>query len=221
MVSLTEGLPPEIASRLAPEWHQNESRYWETRESLLPQYQGQWIGFADGEVVASGDSPVEVLHAARESSPHPYVICVGHEEEPCRMRRAVFRYDSSYRGEPLPVIDAEFRRHLDSQGVVMRDVIPDTGADATALPWSDCQQLQLDPVDAVPGLMGGVGGSSASTIVFPVWVCLDGNAYPCRLQADFRGDERIVGRDVLNRMDVLFRGPAGRVVVNPKADDTG
>jgi hypothetical protein len=35
------------------------------------------------------------------------------------------------------------------------------------------------------------------------------------LQADFVGQERILGRDVLNRLDVLFRGPAGEVVVNP------
>ena len=29
------------------------------------------------------------------------------------------------------------------------------------------------------------------------------------------GRERILGRDVLNRIDVLFRGPAGEIVVNP------
>ena len=46
-----------------------------------------------------------------------------------------------------------------------------------------------------------------------VW--LDGQEYPCRLQADFASHERILGRDVLNRMDVLFRGPAGEVVVDP------
>ena len=39
--------------------------------------------------------------------------------------------------------------------------------------------------------------------------------FPCRLQADFGGTERILGRDVLNRLDVLFRGPAREVVINP------
>jgi len=33
--------------------------------------------------------------------------------------------------------------------------------------------------------------------------------------ADFRGDDRILGRDVLNRIDVLFRGPTGEVIVAP------
>ena len=35
------------------------------------------------------------------------------------------------------------------------------------------------------------------------------------LQADFVGSERILGRDVLNRLEIEFRGPVGEVVVNP------
>jgi hypothetical protein len=31
----------------------------------------------------------------------------------------------------------------------------------------------------------------------------------------FAGDERILGRDVLNQIDVLFRGPNREVVINP------
>jgi len=94
-------------------------------------------------------------------------------------------------------------------------VIADTGADASALPWADCEQLRLDPLDGVPGLMGGVGDTTVATIVFPAWAHLDGNTYQCRLQADFTGHERILGRDVLNRLEVLFRGPAREIVVNP------
>jgi hypothetical protein len=63
--------------------------------------------------------------------------------------------------------------------------------------------------------MGGVGESSIPPIVFQAWVYLDGTDYPCRLQADFTGHERIVGRDVLNVLDILFRGPAREVVINP------
>ncbi len=29
------------------------------------------------------------------------------------------------------------------------------------------------------------------------------------------GHERILGRDVPNRLDLLFRGPAGELVLNP------
>jgi hypothetical protein len=97
----------------------------------------------------------------------------------------------------------------------MEQVIPDTGADASALPWADCEQLALDPGEGVPGLMGGVGEITIPTVVFQAWAHLDGTDYPCRLQADFTGHERILGRDVLNRLEVLFRGPAQEVVLNP------
>jgi hypothetical protein len=220
MRSLIEGLPVEIARQISPDWRKNEADYWRKREDLLPQYQGQWIGFADGKVIASGPSPVQVLHAAKESAAHPFVTCVGREREPCHMRRAVFPNDDSYPGEPLPVISAEFRKYPDPPSVNMDHVIADTGADASALPWPDCQRLQLDPADAIPGLMGGVGGSSVPTIVFRAWVHLDRKSCPCRLQADFHGNERILGRDVLNRMDVISRGPSATVIVNPGASDS-
>jgi hypothetical protein len=67
----------------------------------------------------------------------------------------------------------------------------------------------------VQSLFRGVTGGSAATLSFHVLVRLDGQDYSCRLHADFAGSERIVGRDVLNRLEVLFRGPAGEVVVNP------
>src|SRR6266542_2552548 len=103
MKSLADGLPPEIARQIHPDWRKNEAAYWAVRDQLLGQYQGQWIGFADGAVVASGTRPVVVFHAAtrpvvvfhaaHEAAEHPYVICVGREEEPYRMRRANFAYD--------------------------------------------------------------------------------------------------------------------------------
>jgi hypothetical protein len=67
----------------------------------------------------------------------------------------------------------------------------------------------------VQGLISGVAGGSAATLAFQIWAQLDGRDFPCRLQADFVGCERILGRDVLNRLEVLFRGPVNEVVVNP------
>ena len=63
----------------------------------------------------------------------------------CRMRRASFPFDTSYPGEPLPTLAIEIRSDAGMPGVVLDRVIADTGADASAFPWSDCQQLQLDP----------------------------------------------------------------------------
>ena len=214
MKSLADALPPEIARQIDPDWRKNEAAYWAVRDQLLSQYQGQWIGFADGAVIASGTSPVAVFHAAEATGRNPFVTCVGREDEPVRMRRVSFAYDGSYPGEPLPILTLEFRPVSGSPGVTLDRVIADTGADASALPWADCQGLQLTAAQGRPGWMGGVAGGTAPTLHFRVWVYLDGQEYPCRLQADFVGNERILGRDVLNRLETLFRGPAGEVVVN-------
>jgi len=213
--SLADGLPPEIAQQIHPDWRRNEASYWIVRDRLLERYRDEWIGFADGAVIASGLNPVEVSHRAHATGLHPYITCVGRENEPVQMRRATFPYDTTYPVQSLPVISVEFRPACGATGVLLDRVIVDTGADATALPWSDCQQMQLDPATGFPGIMGGVGGSRITTMVFTIWAWLDGSEYPCRLQGDFVGHERILGRDVLNQMDVLFRGPTGQVVINP------
>jgi hypothetical protein len=102
MKSLAEGLPPEIARQIDPAWLENEAAYWAVRAQLLSQYQGQWIGFADGVVVASGTSPVAVFHAAEATGRSPFVTCVGREDEPTRMRHVSFAYDQVARtGEQL------------------------------------------------------------------------------------------------------------------------
>ena len=216
MESLADALPPEFARQIHPDWRKNEASYWAVRAQLLAQYQGQWIGFADGAVIVAAPTPLEVFLSVQKSGRHPFVIRVGHEDEPWyRIRRVSFTYDKTYPSAALPVVSAEFRSASGSAGVLLDRVIPDTGADTTTLPWSDCQQLQLDPAIGVPGVISGVAGGMAVTMGFLIWVWLDGQEYPCQLQADFAGQERILGRDVLNRMDVLFRGPSGEVIVNP------
>jgi hypothetical protein len=166
-------------------------------------------------VVASGKSPVAVSHAAEATGQHPFIICVGHENEPSRIRRVTSAFDTSYPGEPLPLLRVEFRPSSGSTGTALDRVIPDAGADASVLPWADCHLLQLDPTSGVQGLITGVAGGSAATLAFHIWAWLDGREYPCRVQADFAGHERLLGRDVLNQLNVLFRGPAGELVVNP------
>jgi hypothetical protein len=216
MKSLADGLPPEIARQIHPEWRKNEAGYWTVRDQLLDQYQGQWIGFADGAVIGAASTPLEVFLAVQRSGRHPFIIRVGHEDEPWyRIRRTIFSYDTTYPSAALPVVSAEFRAASGSTGLLLDRVIPDTGADTTTLPWPDCQQLHLDPGLGVPGVISGVAGGVAVTIGFLIWVWLDGQEYPCQLQADFAGRERILGRDVLNRLEVLFRGPSGEVIVNP------
>ena len=184
MESLLDKLPAEIGKRINPQWRKNEADYWAKRPSLLADYTNKWIGFANGKVIACGTSAVEIFHVAQATGQHPFVTCVGHEHEPNRMRRLSFSYDTGYAIEPLPVMSAEFRKSVSIAGIALDHVIPDTGADASAIPWSDCERLQLDPAEGMPGLMGGVGESSMATVIFQAWVYLDGKNYPCRLQAD-------------------------------------
>ena len=95
MKNIIDQLPPEIARQIHPDRRKNEDSYWAVRDQLLDQYRDKWIGFADGKVIASGRSPVTVFHEAEASGRHPFFICVGHEDEPVRMRRASFAYDAS------------------------------------------------------------------------------------------------------------------------------
>lgn len=215
MKSLADDLPAEIAQQVHPDWRANEAAYWAARDGLLKEFANQWVGFADGKVIASGTSPVAVSHAAAKIAGHPYVVCVGHEDEGTRMRRVAFAYDQTYPGEPLPVCSVEFRPVSGVTGFVMDQVVLDTGADATALPWADCQKMGLDPSRALPRTITGVAGGTATSLEFLIWSFLDGKEYQCRLQADFTGSERILGRDVLNALEALFRGPSGEAVVNP------
>ena len=106
MKSLADGLPPEIAREVHPDWRENEAAYWAVRDQILGQYQGQWISFADGAVIASGTRPAEVFHAAQQSVRHPFVICVGREEEPIRIPRATYLYDV---GSPWGAVDCRAR----------------------------------------------------------------------------------------------------------------
>ena len=116
MQSIVDQLPPEIAARLHPDRRKNEEGYWAARDRLLDRDRDQWIGFADGEAIASGTSPVAVFHEAEASGRHSFFICVGREAEPCRIRRVTFPYDQGYPGEALPLIRVEFRQASGAPG---------------------------------------------------------------------------------------------------------
>lgn len=97
MKSLADGLPPEFAQQLHPDWRKNEAEYWTVRDPLLSQYQGQWIGFADGAVNVAAANSSELLQVVHQSARHPFMIRVGHEDQPwCRIRRTTFLCDTAY-----------------------------------------------------------------------------------------------------------------------------
>ncbi len=155
MKSLADALPPEISQQIDPNWRKNEAAYWAVRDELIRRYAGQWIGFADGAVVASGTSPVAVFHAAESMARSPFVTCVGREDEPVRMRRVGFAYDGSYPGEALPILTLEFRPMSGAPGGTLDRVIADTGADATAPPLVGLSGTPSHRCPAEAGVDGG------------------------------------------------------------------
>jgi hypothetical protein len=90
MKSLADALPPEIARQIHPDWRKNEAAYWAVRA----QYPDRWIAFADGAVVAACKTSLEVFHTPGVLERHPFVTCVGRENQPYRIRRAAFAWRS-------------------------------------------------------------------------------------------------------------------------------
>lgn len=85
MERIVDRPPPETARQPHPDRRRNEEDDWAARDGLLDQYRDRWIGFAAGRVVASGTSPVAVFHESEATGMHPFFVCVGREEEPCRI----------------------------------------------------------------------------------------------------------------------------------------
>jgi predicted aspartyl protease len=105
--------------------------------------------------------------------------------------------------------------HAETHSQQHPDVIPDTGADVSVLPDTDCAAIDLFSSPYMTGISGGVVGAGVTTLFYRGKVELDGRRYAALIQPVPAGQERIVGRDVLNQQRVLFDGPAGQVVVDP------
>jgi predicted aspartyl protease len=132
-----------------------------------------------------------------------------------RVRRAVFGYDATYQPFPLPRITATFWNHAQTHSQQHVDVIPDTGADASVLPDTDCKAIDLFNSPYMTALAGGVVGTSVTTLLYQGKAEIDGRRFSALIQPIPAGQERILGRDVLNQQRLLFDGPAGQVVVDP------
>lgn len=212
----TANLPRDQRQRLHPDFLANEQAYSSMRESLLPQYRGQWVAVTGGKVVAVGTNLLEVMEKSSANGGHPFVALVGAEDSVVfRARRAEYAYDQAYQPFPLPRLSATFWNHSETHSRQHADVIPDTGADVSLLPDFDCQAIDLFNSPCVLGTSGGVVGASITTLFYQGKVDIDGRKFSALIQAIPAGQERILGRDVLNQQRVLFDGPAGQVVVNP------
>ena len=214
----TANLSPDQQCLLHPDFLTNEQAYLNMRDNLLVQYQGQWVAVHVGKVIAAGPKLMEVMELASNWGGHPYIALVGSEDAVVfRVRRAVFAYDQMYQPFPLPLprLSATFWNHAETHSQKHADVIPDTGSDLSLLPDKDCRAIDLFQSPYMTGMAGGLVGASVTTLFYRGKVEIDGTRYSALIQSIPAGQERILGRDVLNQQRVLFDGPAGQVVVNP------
>jgi predicted aspartyl protease len=212
----TSNLSQDQQQRLHPDFLDNEQSYLHMRNGLLGPYRGQWVAVHGGQVIAAGTKLLEVMERASAFGGHPYFALVGAEDAAVfRVRRAVFAYDQAYQLFPLPRLIARFWNHPATHSQQYPDVIPDTGADVSVLPDSDCRSIDLFNSPYMTGIAGGVIGVSVTTLFYQGQIEIDGQRYSALIHSVPAGQERIVGRDVLNQQRVLFDGPAGQVVVNP------
>jgi predicted aspartyl protease len=170
----------------------------------------------EGKVLVAGAKLMEVMERASTCGGHPYIALVGAEDAVVfRVRHAIFAYDQTYQPFPLPRVTATFWNHAETHSQQHPDVIPDTGADVSVLPDTDCRAIDLANSPYLTGLAGGVLGASITTLLYRGKVEIDGHRYAALIQPIPSGQERIIGRDVLNQQRVLFDGPAGQIIVDP------
>lgn len=212
----TVNLPPEQQQRLHADFLANEQAYLRLRDSLLPHYRGRWVAVQEGKVIAADTRLPVVMEAAAAAGGHPYIARVGEEDAVVfRTRRSVYAYDLAYQPFALPRLAVTFCNDAEAYAHTFADVIPDTGADVSVLPAGDCTTIDLFSSPYLTGLTSGVLGGGAATLIYRGKAELDGQRYAALIQPLAGGRERIVGRDVLNQLRVLFDGPAGQTTINP------
>jgi hypothetical protein len=208
----SENLPLTQKKRLHKDFIENEKLYWRMREQLLKQYGGKWVAIEGGRVVASGDDLFDVTDEVGSLGCHAYIAQVGREDSLVFIIRREFTYDATYQPFALPQAEVIFFNYRGTARQLYPDVIPDTGADLSALPEEDCAAIDLFGSPYLLGLTRGVLGPSVPTLVYRGNAEINGASYRSLIQPIPGGKERILGRDVLNQLKVTFDGPQKKVL---------
>jgi hypothetical protein len=83
------------------------------------------------------------------------------------------------------------------------------------LPDGDCAAFDLFSSPYFTAISSGVVGASVTTLIYQGKAEIAGHLLPALIQPVKGGVDRLAGRDVLNRLRVLFDGPALKVVIDP------
>src|SRR5262249_49238197 len=161
----TSNLPADQRQQLHADFLANEQAYLRMRDSLLQQYRGQWVAVHQGRVIAADTNLLAVTEAAAVTCGHPYIALVGGEDSvQFRVRRASFSYDRTYQPFPLPQVTVRFWDDAEKHSQIYGNAIPDTGADLSVLPHSDCSAMYLFGLPYFTAVSRGVVGSSVTTL---------------------------------------------------------
>ena len=213
--SHSSNMPPEIRARLHSDFLENEEAFVALRPQLLESHTGLWVAVAGGHVIAAGRRFQDVADQAASFGGHPYVAFVSEPEIEIRIRRHEFAYDHDYEPFALPLITASFSNDQGAITSEFDNVIPDTGADLSVLPESDCVRIDLLSSFYYSISSSGVMGAATPTVAYRAQVEIAGQTHRAYIQPIPEGTERIVGRDVLNQRRVLFDGLSGIVTFDP------
>jgi len=206
-----------LENLIAQGFLKNEKEYWQQRNDLMKKYAGKHIAYHNGEVIASANSLVEVMDRAGQlKCPSAYITQVGQEKLELAVRRLEFEYDQTYRLVPLPLATVTFLNYNKDNPVEYPDVIPDTGADICMLPMMQCEEINLFSSPCRRYRLRGITSIETSqSLMFLGSVQLGTEEY-LALISPYAGNDKILGRDVMNQLTVTFRGREGKVIFEHK-----
>ncbi|MFQ6040544.1 MAG: DUF5678 domain-containing protein [Candidatus Poribacteria bacterium] len=208
----TQNLSKFQKKYLHKDFLENERDYWNMRGNLLKSYKGKWIAIHKGNVVAVSDDLFSITDEVGRLNCRAYIAKVGEEDSVVfKVRRRQFNYDTTYSPFALPRAEVTFSNYSKTDSKLYSDVIPDTGGDLSVLLEDDGLDINLLSSPYFTTLSRGVVGPNIVTLAYRGNAEINGATYPSFIQL-IPGDERILGRDVLNQVKVTFDGPGDTVI---------
>jgi hypothetical protein len=162
-------------------------------------------------VVTVGEDLATVMdEVGKQGLCDAYIEKVGGESDTVftiRHRREIgFAYDSSYT-PPIPRVEVKFLNFQQSHHASYADVIPDTGADNTALPFGDCEAVAIFSSPVYSSFSRGIDSAPTPTLLYRCFAEIGGHLSAALIEPHPTFDGRLLGRDVLNTFVTIFDGP--------------
>ena len=207
----SEKLPERLRQLLSEAYRANERAYWQQREQLLQRLANKWVAVHNGQVVTVGEDMATVMdEVGKQGLCDAYIEKVGGESDTVftiRQRREIgFAYESSYT-PPIPRIEVKFSNSQQNHHAICADVIPDTGADNTVLPFGDCAAVSMFSSPFYSSFSRGIDSAPTPTLLYRCFAEIGGHRSPALIEPHPTFDGRLLGRDVLNTFVTIFDGP--------------